>query len=186
MSQHKDSNERLTDHDYDGIRELDNDLPLWWLAIFAGTVIFAFIYYVHYEVAMGPSTDQEVAAAMKSIKDSRPVEKVFNEDQLEKLFTTQESTKGQAIFAVKCAACHGPTGGGVIGPNLTDEAWIHGNGQRHEIYNVIAKGVPAMGMPAWAEMMDAGDVLAAAAFVYSIKNTHVSGGKPPQGPHGSN
>lgn len=169
------------DHVYDGIRELDNDLPLWWLALFGGTIIFAFVYYLHYEIAGGLSQKQELAIAMTEIQGAKKAEETYTEERLKELFSVAAIERGRELFATKCAACHGDNGGGVIGPNLTDSSWIHGEGTRQDVQAVVSKGVPAMGMPAWGEMMDAQDVLAAAAFVYSLKNTNVPGGRPAQG-----
>ena len=181
MTKPHDDEPTLLDHEYDGIREFDNQLPEWWLAIFFGTIIFAFIYWVHYQIAGGPSSKQELATAMAKIQAQKPAGPQFTEDKLAALFTGDAVGKGREVFTGKCAACHGPEGGGLIGPNLTDKFWLHGQGSRLDIAKVIAVGVPDKGMPAWGETLPEDEVVAAAAFVYSIKNANVAGGKPPQG-----
>lgn len=181
MNKPHDDEPLMLDHDYDGIRELDNQLPEWWLAIFFATIIFAFIYWLHYQIAGGLTTRQELAVAMKKIQEQRPAGPQFTDEKLAALFSADAISKGREVFAGKCAACHGPAGGGLIGPNLTDKFWLHGKGSRTDIATVIAVGVTDKGMPAWGETLPEGDVVAAAAFVYSLKNSNVPGGKPPQG-----
>ncbi|MBX2987212.1 MAG: c-type cytochrome [Bdellovibrionaceae bacterium] len=171
----------MTDHEYDGIRELDNRLPEWWLALFGITIIFGFIYWLHYEFGGGHTQVQELNLAMgviQSVKGSGPS---FSEDQLNALFTAETVGKGHEIFTAKCAACHAAEGGGLIGPNLTDKFWLHGKGTSADIFEVIAKGVPEKGMPPWAEQMTEEELVATAAFVHSLKDRNVPGGKPPQG-----
>lgn len=171
----------LLDHDYDGIRELDNQLPEWWLFIFGATVIFAFIYWLHYEVAGGPSTDQELAVAMEAHKANQKQAPLLGEDRLAALFTAENIAGGSKVFADKCAVCHGPQGGGVIGPNLTDQFWLHGQGTRADVFKAIAEGVPAKGMPAWRDLVPEDELVAVSSFVHSLKGTNVPGGKEAQG-----
>lgn len=181
MSSQDPNNEPMTDHEYDGIRELDNLLPEWWLAIFGGTIIFAFIYWIHYEFGGGPTELQELHAAMAQIQAVKGSGPSFGEDQLAGLFTDDARKKGGEVFAAKCAACHGPQAGGLIGPNLTDKFWLHGKGTRADIFTVVNKGVLEKGMPAWGEQLPEGELVAVTAYVYSLKGTEVPGGKPPQG-----
>lgn len=171
----------MTDHNYDGIRELDNQLPEWWLFLFGATVIFAFIYWIHYEVAGGPTTDQELAAAMELHKSNLKQAPLLGEDRLAALFTDETTTSGAQVFADKCAVCHGPQGGGVIGPNLTDHFWLHGHGSRADVFKLVAEGVPAKGMPAWRDVMPEGELVAVSSFVHSLIGKNVPGGKEPQG-----
>lgn len=171
----------LLDHDYDGIRELDNALPAWWIATFVGTVIFGFIYYLHYSSGAGPTSDQELKASMAVIKDLRGSGPQYSEESLGALFGVDKSEAGRGLFAGKCAACHGPDGGGLIGPNLTDRFWLNGQGRRIDIHRVIVEGVPAKGMPPWGEALPPEEIVALASYVYSLSGTNVPGGKPPQG-----
>ena len=138
------------DHEYDGIKELDNNLPLWWLWTFFGAIIFSFIYWLHYEIAEdGPTLDQELAM-------------------------------GKELYLVNCSSCHMQNGGGSVGPNLTDEYWIHGNTDE-AITKVVAKGVLAKGMPPWEGILKPNDIKAVVAFVNTFKDKNVKGGKAPQG-----
>lgn len=178
MSEHDD---KLLDHEYDGIRELDNALPAWWLATFIGTVIFGCIYYLHYTSGSGPTLDQELASSMQVVKAARGSGPNFTEESLAALFNAENAKKGRETFTAKCAACHGPEGGGLIGPNLTDDSWLNGKGQRMDIYRIVSEGVAAKGMPAWGELLPKEEIISVAAYVHSIVGTNVPGGKPPQG-----
>lgn len=181
MSTETNQDRLIEGHDYDGIREFDNPLPGWWLFTFFATIIFAFIYYLHYEIAGGPSTAKELETAMAQVRSLKKGGPVFSEERLASLFGDESARKGQDVFAAKCAACHGPSGGGLIGPNLTDKAWLHGQGTRMDIVKFIGEGIPAKGMPAWAEQLGENDLVAVSSFVYSIKGTNAKDGKPPQG-----
>ena len=171
----------LTDHDYDGIQEFDNVLPAWWLYIFLGTIIFGFIYFIHYTTGSGPTQKQELQAAMNQLNLLKKNGPLYTEETLAALFDASAINRGHNVFQAKCVACHGLEGGGLIGPNLTDKSWIHGQGQRIDLVKVISEGVSDKGMPAWSEMMSENDVLDVASYVYSIKGSLVPGGKPPQG-----
>lgn len=169
----------LLDHDYDGIQEYDNPLPNWWLTTFFGTIIFAFIYYLHYTFGGGPTLTQELETAMKDMP--KATEKVWDEGDLQSKMTPEAVAKGKAVFAAKCAACHGPEGQGVIGPNLTDKFWIHGKGHRSDIIQTITKGVTEKGMPSWSGMISDDEIMQVAGFVYFLRNTHPANPKAPQG-----
>ncbi len=166
-------------HVYDEIVEHDNPLPNWWLTTFFGTVIFAFIYYVHYTFGGGPTLAQELEVKMKSLPQQAAVG--FDEGDLEKKFAALgDNAEGAQIFAAKCASCHNQKGEGLIGPNLTDKFWIHGQGTRADIMKVVSEGVLDKGMPAWAASMKEDEVQKVASFVYQLRNNPVKG-KEPQG-----
>jgi len=183
MSTH-DNDKEIKGHDYDGITEYDNPLPIWWLATFIGTVIFAGIYYLHYEVADGPSLKQELALSLKQIetmKANAPVEHL-SEDQLAATFKDAKNIEaGGQIFSSKCAVCHVQDLQGVIGPNLVDDFWIHTKGTKSGIVQVITEGVTEKGMPAWKDLLKPDDILHVASFIYSKKGTHPANPKAPQG-----
>lgn len=167
-------------HDYDGIQELDNPLPNWWLATFFGTIIFSSIYYLHYMSGAGPTLKQEFEAQMKSLPQA--VEKVLTEEELKGPFKSPDNiANGKVVFASKCSVCHGVEGQGIIGPNLTDKFWLHGLGQRKDILQTVQKGVVANGMPAWGDVLSESDAISVAAFVYSLRGTQPSNPKAPQG-----
>lgn len=167
-------------HEYDGITELDNPLPSWWLFTFFGTIIFAFIYFIHYSFGGGLTQSQELEIEMKSLPVAQ--EKSWSEEELTGPFGIGANIEnGKDLFQAKCAACHGNEGQGVIGPNLTDHFWIHGIGQRKDILSLIRQGVVANGMPAWAGMMTDDEIIHVAAFVYSMKGKTPANPKAPQG-----
>lgn len=169
-----------TGHTYDGIVELDNPMPGWWILIFFGTIIFAGIYYLHYESGAGPTLDQELAAAMKKWEGLKKAGPSFSEDKLSALFTEEAIGRGKPTYDAKCANCHGQQGEGLIGPNLTDNHWIYGKGSRVDVVKVIAEGVLNKGMPAWGTMISENELIEVSAYVHAMKGKMISG-KPPQG-----
>jgi len=178
-----DDDKLIQGHEYDGIHELDNPLPGWWLVTFYGTIIFAFLYYIHYTFTDAPTLSKELEISMTSIKAAKATASSvsISEDELSKQFTPEVLAQGKALYAAKCAACHAPAGGGLIGPNLTDSFWIHGKGQRADLYKIITEGVVDKGMPAWGEMLKSDELIAVVGYTHSLKGTNTPGGKPPQG-----
>lgn len=179
MSQ--DDDKLIQGHDYDGIQELDNPLPGWWLVTFFGTIIFSFIYFLHYEIAGGPDQKAELEASLSALSSLRQGGPVMDAQKLEALLSTSSLDAGQTAYAAKCAVCHGPNGEGLIGPNLTDLHFIHENGSAISIYQIIADGVPAKGMPAWKDLVSSDELVDITHFVYQLKGTFAPGGRPPQG-----
>lgn len=185
MSKEKDS---LTDHDYDGIREYDNPLPDWWLFTFAITVIFGFIYWIHYQFG-GAATQltelkQDLAAYQTAeTATSKNTQKApETEEDLQKLMgVSTVVAKGKNIFASKCAVCHGNELQGNIGPNLVDDYWIHGKGKMTDILDVVRKGVTDKGMPAWSAILTDDEIHSAVAYIGANRGTHPANPKPPQG-----
>lgn len=175
-----DDKDKLLDHEYDGIQELDNNLPTWWLWSFFITIIFAFIYWIHYSLSeSGPTLDEELKQSMAMIQKNRekgaePKEGAVAEDPAVIL------ASGQKIYKNYCASCHREDGGGLIGPNLTDSFWIHGKGDEPSLKSIIETGVLEKGMPAWKELLKPNDILAVTQFILSLKGKNVSG-KEPQG-----
>jgi len=165
-------------HEYDGIQEADNELPLWWLWTFYAAIIFAIGYWFYYqEFQLGPGLQEgyfaeKAANAAKSGKDPSP------EALLAQIGTPAMAT-GKELFASTCVACHLEQGQGKIGPNLTDNAWIHGS-DPVAIYRTIRDGVPAKGMPAWGAALGPMSVQQVTSFVLSLRNTNVPG-KAPEG-----
>lgn len=170
----------LLEHDYDGIQELDNPLPNWWLVTFLGAVIFSFIYWLHYTFGGGASLQEELKMAMNELPKTSEIQ--LNDQELELKFKeVGVLQKGKAVFASKCAACHGIEGQGVIGPNLTDQFWIHGKGLPAEITMLIAKGIIDKGMPSWTGQISEDELVHVAGFVYSLRGTKPTNPKAPQG-----
>ena len=176
--------DKLLDHNYDGIQEYDNDLPTWWVALFWVTIIWSVIYIFYFHMQATPQ--EQLAEEMKSIaalqgKTAAAANAAVTEESLLAMVNDPAIIKkGQEIFNGKCGVCHGPQGGGLIGPNLTDNAWIHG-GKMLEIRNTIMEGVPAKGMISWKTLMPADDVNAVVAFVRSLKGTTPPNPKAPEG-----
>ena len=179
------------DHDYDGIRELDNHLPPWWKWLFYGTIAWSVVYLIVYHVtdSMPLSLEeyqQELALAEEDVKRfqaSQP-RAVIDENTLE--YTNDAATleKGKSIFLTNnCGGCHRNDGGGnTIGPNLSDEYWLNG-GSLKEIFLTIKNGVVEKGMPAWGKSMSAQDVRDVTFFVISLQGTNPPNAKAPQGEH---
>jgi cytochrome c oxidase cbb3-type subunit 3 len=173
-------NNKILDHDYDGIKEMDNPLPNWWLTTFFGTIIFAFLYYIHYTFGGGLTLQEELKIAMSELPKS--IDRVLTEDQLKDLMEKPGAVQsGKAVFAARCAACHGAEGQGGIGPNLADEYWIHGKGTRVDIVGLVQKGVPDKGMPTWSSMISENEIYQVSGYVFSLKGTHPANPKAPQG-----
>lgn len=174
------------DHDYDGIKELDNALPPWWLYGFYLTVVFAGIYIWRYHISKtAPLQVQELNIALAEAKlqeaefAKKQGEKV-DENSIEYAADPQLIATGKAIFDKNCVACHGPDGGGISGPNLTDEYWKHG-GSIKNIFKTIKYGVLDKGMIAWGEVLTAKDMAAAATYIKSLKGSTPKNPLPPYG-----
>lgn len=176
--------DKVLNHDYDGIKEYDNPLPNWWLATFYITIVFAFGYYIYYQLGSGKNLAQEFADDMQSIKMVQAQNKgpeVNDTDLQAKFADTTVIAAGKDVYMKNCLACHGDAGQGLVGPNLADNFWLHGKGTPADILNVIKTGVLDKGMPAWDATLKADEQLATAAFVYSLKGTNPPGAKAPQG-----
>jgi cytochrome c oxidase cbb3-type subunit 3 len=177
--------DQLLDHAYDGIQEYDNPLPRWWVWMFAGSFWFSLGYFFHYHVSgngvsVAAAYQDDVAQAREQAAKANLSEPI-SEESLGKLMADAALMKDtQALFALRCAPCHGDKAQGTIGPNLTDDAWIHGQGTLTDIYNVVDQGVLAKGMPAWGKQMSPIEVRKLAAFVGSQRGKNVPG-KPPEG-----
>lgn len=182
---HRLEHDQLLDHEYDGIREYDNPLPRWWKAIFWGSFVFSIGYFFHYHLS---GNGQSVSAAYEAdMREARDVEAKANlaqpvsEESLGKLMADPAlMSDAKTLFGAKCAPCHGDQGQGLIGPNLTDNAWLHGQGTLSDIYGVINDGVLAKGMPAWGKQLSPIEVRKLAAFVGTRRGKAIPG-KPPEG-----
>ena len=175
-------------HVYDNgdVKEYDNDLPRWWLYSLYGTVVFALIYWFSFQVfhtqeSPGEAYHREMQAQYAADAARAKAAGAITGDVLASLVKDDKTVAaGKVTFTSTCAPCHAATGGGGIGPNLTDEFWIHG-GKPVEIYHTISEGAATKGMPAWGPQLGVDRVAAVAAYVLSLKDTNVAGGKAPQG-----
>jgi cytochrome c oxidase cbb3-type subunit 3 len=172
----------LSGHEYDGIRELDNRLPKWWLWLFYVTIIIAVVYFIRFHViGTGPLQAEEYqaeleAAAMK-YKPSGPALDAMTVT----LLTDAASLEaGKAIFDKSCVVCHLAGGQGLVGPNLTDEYWIHGC-QIGDLYSLIVTGVPEKGMTPFKDQLTPVQIQQVASFILSMKGTNPPNPKAPQG-----
>lgn len=166
-------------HEYDGIYEADNGLPNWLTAIFFGTTAFAVAYWFYYqEFEIGQQPGEAYAAAMQEKLESVPE---MSDEELRAMADDPEVVSaGRGVFVTNCAACHEENGGGKIGPNLTDDHWIHG-GSANAIHNVVQEGVAAKGMPAWGPTLGPEKVQQVTAYVMTLRGTNVEGGKEAEG-----
>ena len=173
----------LLDHEYDGIRELDNQLPRWWVWLFNITIVFAAVYLLYYHVLGGPSSAQEYAAEMKAgdqIKAAAMGKFETGIAALQPLTDPGVLNQGHQIYAQLCAPCHRADGGGLVGPNLTDDYWIHG-GKYSDTVTVIWNGVPAKGMITWKNSLKPDQIEAVASYLYTLRGAKLATpGKPPE------
>lgn len=181
---------RLMEHAYDGIREYDNPLPGWWNAIFIGTIVFAGFYGLYYHVVeWGSTPDERYSAALtrweagREARDRADAASVSEKALADKVQDGNVLARGKQVFTEKCASCHGPEGAGLIGPNLTDGFQLHGS-TRLDIYKTVRGGVPNTAMAAWGDQLPPADVMAAAAFVITLRGTNLRGKAQEGGPVG--
>jgi len=185
MSTKKEEGPIITGHEYDGIHELDNPLPKWWLATFYLAIVFSIFYFAYYILGSGPTLDEEFQKNMAQFQETLPKSPQGSGVDEAKLLTLakspEEIKKGEIVFQSRCVSCHGDKGPGIIGPNLTDNFWIHGKGTLPDIAKVIHDGVNDKGMPSWGPVLKEEELYAVTAYVKSLKGTHPSNPKPPQG-----
>lgn len=174
-------------HEYDGIRELDNKLPKWWLYGFYGCVIFAAVYLYRYHVAhTAPSSEQEFAIAMAKAETEKEeyLKKAGNridENSVTLITDAGALSEGKKLFDKNCTACHGAEGGGnTVGPNLTDEYWLH-KGSVKDVFKTIKYGVPEKSMRSWKDDFSPAQIAQLASYIKSLKGTKPANAKEPQG-----
>jgi len=178
------TNERLIkDHDYDGIRELDNDLPPWWKWLFYISIAFAIVYLVRLFVFNSDDLIQsrEYAMEMDGVKTNQPEKTADDAFQVTLLEDDASLTAGQATWNKICAACHLPDGGGLVGPNMTDDYWIHGN-TVEDLYTIVTDGVIAKGMLPYKDQLSKKERLEVISYILlKIHGTTPANPKAPQG-----
>ncbi len=178
--------EVATDHEYDGIRELDNNLPPWWLAGFYISIAFAVIYLLRFHVFQSaPLSAEELkielaeaeAATQEYLKTAA---NLVDESSVEMLSDESRILAGGEIFTKNCAVCHANDGGGGVGPNLTDYYWIHGNDIK-DVFKTVKYGVPAKGMIPWKDQLSAAQMQEVASYVLTLQGTTPANPKEAQG-----
>jgi cytochrome c oxidase cbb3-type subunit 3 len=173
----------LIEHNYDGIQEYDNPLPRWWVYLFYATLVFSVLYLLNVPgVGVGKGRIADYEADIAANKAAHAQEDLGpNPEQLAAL-AAQPATiaEGQQLFTTNCVSCHRADGGGMIGPNLTDDAWIHG-GTLAEIHTTITQGVLTKGMPNWGKILEPAQVNALTVYVASLRGSNPANPKAPEG-----
>ncbi|MEW2920258.1 cbb3-type cytochrome c oxidase N-terminal domain-containing protein [Muricauda sp. ANG21] len=178
--------EIIMDHNYDGIRELDNVLPPWWVYLFYATIIFSVVYLVRFHVIgdydQEQEYEQEVAAAQTAIEEyKRTAKDLVDASTVEYLSDPADLAAGEKIFAANCVVCHMADGGGGIGPNLTDEYWILGGGIKNVFSTISEGGRAGKGMVAWKQNFKPAEIAQVSSYVISLGGTTPANPKAPEG-----
>jgi cytochrome c oxidase cbb3-type subunit III len=181
----------LLDHDYDGIQELDNKLPRWWVWLFNLCIVFAVLYFGYYHVqGIGFSRQHRGESIMNTEYENEM--RIGGEikaramAEFENSIATRQPSQdpaiiaaGQQMFIKNCAPCHRQDAGGLVGPNLCDDYWIHGSNFVDNL-RTIWNGVPAKGMVTWKGVLTPTDIYAAASYIYTKRGSHPVNPKPPE------
>lgn len=184
----EDEKDLVLEHEADGIKELDNQLPRWWVWLFYLSIIFSVIYLMYFHVT-GAGNLQEAkyegemaraaearAARLADTPEAETGEPVVLEP------STNETVlaRGKEVYMVNCLACHLAEGQGLVGPNLCDNYWIH-DGSFNGTVHIINEGVPAKGMISWKPVLSQDDIHAVASFIYTLRGTEPPSPKAPEG-----
>lgn len=175
----------MLDHDYDGIRELDNALPPWWKYGFIFTIMVGIIYLLNFHVlGYGKNPTEEYEAEMTNAAEAKALYESKNADKIDeanlKMPDAQGLDKGKDIFTTSCWPCHGKLGEGGAGPNLTDDYWIH-KGSLTDIYQSIKHGYPDKGMQSWEKNFSPKEINDLAGFIKTLRGSNPPNAKAPQG-----
>jgi cytochrome c oxidase cbb3-type subunit 3 len=179
----------VMEHTFDGIAELDNPTPAWFMVLFYGTVIFAMVYLLSYHVfGIGMLQDEEYAVELKQADEAKTAMLLkpgnasakVNENNVTLSKEPAVLQSGAAIFKGACTPCHGEHAEGLVGPNLTDEYWLHG-GTVNAIFKTIKYGVPEKGMIAWEKTLRPKQISELSSYILSLQGTKPAGAKAPQG-----
>ncbi len=173
--------DEVREHVFDGIAEYDNPLPRWWVWLFYLTIAWTVVYIPYMHWGPGDLPQDEYAKEMAAYGPAKEAPKLSPEE-LQAL--TQDAAvvaEGKGLYDSRCANCHGPDGGGLVGPNLTDEFWLHGDGSVAEVLHIVNVGVPDKGMLAWKDQLKPAEVQAVSAYVVTLQGTTPANPKAPQG-----
>jgi len=176
----------LLDHDYDGIKELDNNLPPWWVYLFYACIIFAVVYLVRFEIMGGDNQEMELknemAQAQKEIAEyKKTAPDLMDEKTVTLLTVPADLAAGKAIFSTTCVACHRADAGGSIGPNLTDDQWILGGGIKNVFHTIANGGRDGKGMVSWKATLKPKEIQLVASYVLSLQGSNPKDPKPSEG-----
>nr|WP_287935214.1 cbb3-type cytochrome c oxidase N-terminal domain-containing protein [Algoriphagus sp.] len=176
----------MSDHSYDGITELDNFMPPWLQWVFIGSIAFAVIYFVNYTVlGIGPTGEEEYQEELRLeaiAAETRKANLVAGIDETTVVFDESAAaiSSGKSIFETNCAACHAADGGGGVGPNLTDEYWLHG-GSIQDVFKVVKYGVVEKGMIPWQDQLSPEQMQQVSSYILTLVGTTPANPKEPQG-----
>ncbi len=174
--------DELTDHDYDGIQEYDNDLPPWWVFIFYLSIIFGVLYLLNYHV-LGTGDLQEVEYQKEMAHaEIAKAKREASAGSVTLAFLTDPGAlaNGKKAYDANCIACHGAAGEGGVGPNLADAYWLHGN-SIDALVKVITYGVPEKGMIPWEKTLSKRQIVEVASYIHQLQGTNPANAKEPQG-----
>ncbi len=176
----------MIDHDFDGIKELDNPIPMWFNGMFYASIVFAVIYLLVYHVfGWGLNQDQEYEREMARAEAARQEYLAQSANNVDENTVQVDASAnviqaGSAIFSLNCAVCHGANGEGGIGPNLVDEFWIHG-GEIEDVFKVVKYGVLDKGMVPWEQSLTPMQIAEVSNYILTLRGTNPSNQKEPQG-----
>lgn len=179
----------LLDHDYDGIKELDNHLPPWWKWGFYASIFWAVLYILNYHISpiwneghsqLAEYETENAEAELALVEYHKKAADLVDENSVVLLTDVGSLDKGKGKFMEVCAACHGDQGQGGIGPNLTDTYWLHG-GDIKSVFKTIKYGVLDKGMIAWKDEIKPAEMQAVASYILSLQGSNPPGAKEPQG-----
>ena len=176
----------LMHHDYDGIKELDNNLPPWWVYLFYGTILFSVIYLVRFEIFDGDNQETELKNEMVQAKIDMAIymktaPDLMDEEKVTQLTSTLDLAEGKDIFTTNCVACHRADAGGQIGPNLTDEHWILGGGIKNIFHTLEHGGRDGKGMISWKGTLKPKEMQKVGSYIMSLQGSHPKDPKAPDG-----
>ncbi|MCG8309431.1 MAG: c-type cytochrome [Cytophagales bacterium] len=179
----------MLDHDYDGIHELDNHLPPWWKWLFYVTIIWSIIYLLAYHVFDAlPLMEEEYTIVMEDARIAHEARMALagnniDENNVEFSDSPEVMANGKAIYDRECVACHAPEGQGLIGPNFTDNYWVHG-GSINDIFRTVKYGVPQKGMISWQSKLTPSDMRDVSCYIMSFVGTTPQNPPPPKAAEG--
>lgn len=176
----------MLDHDYDGIRELDNILPPWWVSMFNISIVIGVLYFGYYHMTdYGHSSSEQWEIEMAEAKESVKAYLATQSDLVDEttavvLTDAADIATGKSIYTTNCAVCHGAGGEGGVGPNFADEYWIHG-GDIKNLFSTIKYGVPEKGMISWKSQLKASEMQKVASYILTLQGTNPPNPKAPEG-----
>ena len=176
----------LLEHDYDGIKELDNNLPPWWVYLFYASIVFGVVYMVRFEILGADDQEMELAKEIAQAKIEvaeymKTAPDMMDEKTVTVLTDPADLAVGKEIYTFNCAACHRAVAGGQIGPNLTDDEWILGGGIKNIFHTLVNGGRDGKGMIAWKGTLKPKEMQKVASYIMSLKGSNPVDAKAPEG-----